>query len=296
MNRRQFVVSSSALLATSVSDIMTSVNAGQSSALPVTSKMPVLFVGHGSPMNAITQNRYHQTWRELGESLPRPSAILVISAHWRSIGVTRIMNNPEPETIHDFFGFPDELYEQLYSAPGSPQAAKLTSEVLIQDDLMTEMADEQGLDHGSWSVLLAMYPKANIPVFQLSIDYQKPASFHYRLGRKLAELRRRGVLIIGSGNMIHNLRARRRSSDQPYDWALELENEWVGAIEDHNDQPVIDAPVSRNQLMKLAHPTLEHFYPLLYTLGAKDKNDQVEFFNQGFTGSSISMRSVVYSA
>lgn len=301
MNRREFILNSSVLLSASVGGFITNSNADEVIKLPHTKKMPVLFIGHGSPMHAITQDRFNQQWSNLGQTIQTPHAILVISAHWRSLGKTKIMSTAQPETIHDFRGFPEKLYQQQYPAQGSPSAAHLTHELLqnkTPSDLKISslLDDEQGLDHGTWCVLLAMYPEANIPVYQLSIDIEKPASFHYEIGKKIAALRNRGVLIMGSGNMIHNLRANRLPNNQPHDWALNLENYLSQAIENHHDQPLVNAVKQHEKLMRLAHPTLEHYYPLLYALGAKNERDKVTFFNTGYTRSSISMRSMIYTA
>jgi 4,5-DOPA dioxygenase extradiol len=298
MNRRQFLLSSGVLLAASVGDVMAFGNGGEKP-LPRTQKMPVLFIGHGSPMNAIERNEYHLAWRDLGERLPRPSAILVVSAHWQSLGVTKIMSNPEPQTIHDFGGFPDEMYQLQYPAPGMPYAAGLTDKLLQAESpsatpVTTALEAEQGFDHGTWCVLLAMYPKADIPVYQLSIDIQKPADFHYAVGQKLAGLRERGVMILGSGNLIHNLRAPSLPGDAPFDWAQALEQHLSQGLQSHDDQRLIEAPGKHSQIMRLAHPTLEHYYPLLYALGSKDYRDSVKLFNASYVRSAIAMHSVLF--
>jgi len=214
VNRRKFILSSGALLSTSISGILSAATTQGQTNLPRTEKMPVLFVGHGSPMNAIRDNSFSRTWRDIGERLPTPNAILVISAHWLSSGNTQVMATPVPKTIYDFGGFPQELFDQKYPAPGSLAAANLTYELLQEQthsgfNIKPELEHERGLDHGTWSVLNVMYPKADIPVFQLSIDYDQPAAYHYDIGRQLAELRSRGVMIMGSGNIIHNLFAPR---------------------------------------------------------------------------------------
>ena len=299
MGRRKFIVNSSVLFGTSMISRLSAATLQLD--LPHTVKMPVLFVGHGSPMNAILKNRYHQEWQNLGKRLPTPSAILVVSAHWRSLGRTQVMATAAPETIHDFGGFPEKLFDQQYPAKGYLAASELAYELLQGRrhsglQINSELDHEQGLDHGTWSVLLAMYPEANIPVFQVSIDIEKPADYHYAIGQHLAALRERGVMIMGSGNLVHNLRAPDIPDRKPYDWGLELESRLSEAIADHNDKPLIDASKMQPKLMQLAHPTLEHFYPLLYALGAKSKQDKVEFFNTDFASSAIAMRSVLYSA
>ena len=298
MNRRQFIINSSVLLSTTMSSILSASTKQQD--LPHTPKMPVLFIGHGSPMNAIDKNHYHQSWQKLGKDLPAPSAILVVSAHWVTSGVTKVMATPNPETIYDFGGFPQQLFDQKYPAKGSSSASGLAN-TLLQGrsqsgfQLSAELEHSRGLDHGTWSVLLAMYPKAQIPVFQISIDQQKPASYHYDIGRQLAALRERGVLIIGSGNMVHNLYAPRMPNKKPYEWGLELESLLATAMINHNDEVLIKAPNDLRKLMQLAHPTLEHYSPLLFALGAKNEKDKIEFFNTDFASSAIAMRSVMYS-
>lgn len=299
MNRRNFIINSSVLLGACMSNILSAATAQQD--LPHTPEMPVLFIGHGSPMNAIVKNRYHQQWQRLGQRLPTPAAILVISAHWRSLGRTQVMATQNPETIHDFGGFPEQLYEQQYPAQGLMAASQMTHELLQGQSqsgyqLNAQLEHDQGLDHGTWSVLIAMYPEANIPVFQVSIDIEKPAAYHYDIGLKLSALRERGVMIMGSGNLVHNLRAARMPDSKPYDWGLELESRLSEAMASHNDKALIDAPEKQLALMRLAHPTLEHYLPLLYTLGAKNNRDKVEFFNTDFASSAIAMRSVLYSA
>lgn len=298
MIRRKFLISSGALLGLSLSDLLAA--EGSQKRLPYTKKMPVLFVGHGSPMNAITKNHYHQKWQQLGKRLTMPSAILVVSAHWNTRGTTQVMVTPEPETIHDFGGFPAELFDQDYPVRGHRQASLLTHQLLqasvVKDSYSRVILEhDRGIDHGTWSVLLAMYPEANIPVLQLSIDQTKPAAYHYAMGQQLAALRERGVLIMGSGNMVHNLYAPRRPDKKPYEWALALEQYLSDAMATHQDKLLVEASGEYPELMQLAHPTLEHYIPLLYALGAKSQQGDVEFFNTDFSSSAIAMRSVIYS-
>lgn len=261
--------------------------------------MPVLFVGHGSPMNAIEKTPYHQMWQRLGKELPKPVAILVVSAHWLTEDNTAIMTTPKPETIHDFGGFPDELFAQQYPAAGSPHIAQATLQLLQQPianaPTRTRADQKRGYDHGTWSVLLPMFPKADIPVFQISIDYNKPAAFHYALGKYLAALRERGVMIIGSGNIVHNLMMLDTEDGKPFDWAIEFDTKVAKAIQQQDDQSIVKLTADQH-LTPMAHPTVDHFLPLLYVLGAKDKKDKVRFFNNSFSGSSISMRSVIFGA
>ncbi len=249
--------------------------------------MPVLFVGHGNPMNAIEKNEYHLKWQALGTEFPKPKAILVISAHWITNG-TKVTAMDRPKTIHDFGGFPDELFAQQYPVPGAPDFAKevqrLISKTTVQPDL------DWGLDHGTWSVLLPMFPKADIPVFQLSIDYTKPPQYHYDLAKELASLRIKGVLIIGSGNIVHNL-GKIDWSGKAFDWTIEFDQKIKGFIDSKNHQGVIDYE-KLGSIAKLAVPTNEHYLPLLYTLALQSKTDSLSYFNEKCEMGSMSMRSV----
>jgi len=251
--------------------------------------MPLLFVGHGSPMNAIEDNSYSRKWVELGKLLPRPQAILSISAHWLSSG-TFVTAMQKPRTIHDFGGFPDELFRQEYLAPGSPEIAetitKMSSEQLIGLD------QRWGLDHGTWSVLKPMFPLADIPVIQLSLDYSKPPEYHFELARQICQLREKGVLVIGSGNMVHNLRQLRFDEKIP-DWSEQFDDQIGRWIEEGDDHSIVRFQ-ELGSLAKMAHPSYDHFLPLLYVLGMKSKSDAPEFFNTGFQMGSISMRSVIW--
>lgn len=300
MQRRDFLRASS-LVALSLSPMLAQAlgTSTDLKELPQTPKMPVLFVGHGSPMNAIEDNTFRQNWQKIGKELPKPTAILMVSAHWLSDGHTAIMATSQPETIHDFGGFPEKLFAQQYPAHGSPQTAKLAAELLkkpLADGTQVKTAFDlrQGYDHGTWSVLLPMFPQANIPVFQISIDYFKPASYHYALGQQLAALRERGVLIMGSGNIVHNLEAERLASSKPYDWNQAVDQKIAQLLQKHDDQALIQF-ADNDKLIKLAHPTVDHLWPLFYALGAKHENDSVRFFNAAYAGSAISMRSVIFS-
>ncbi len=249
--------------------------------------MPVLFVGHGNPMNAIEDNEFSRVWIKLGEELPRPKAILCISAHWLTRGTwVTAMNNPE--TIHDFVGFPEKLFELQYKAPGSPELAKATQDLVYSTIVQSDMA--WGLDHGTWSVLTRMYPDADIPVFQLSIDIEKPARFHYQLGRELTQLRKQGVLIIGSGNIVHNL-GKIAWKDEAHDWAIEFDQKIKEKIVLRSDIEIIEYD-KMGTIAKLSVPSTDHFYPLLYVLGASEKTEPVTFYNEKCTMGSLSMRSV----
>jgi 4,5-DOPA dioxygenase extradiol len=255
-----------------------------------TERMPLLFIGHGNPMNAILDNKYSQTWKELGKRLPRPRAILCISAHWLTMSDTKVTAMEKPETIHDFGGFPELLYQQQYPAPGAPELAKETQHLIQNPPVALDY--DWGLDHGTWSVLLPMFPLADIPVYQLSIDYRKPPEFHYDLGKQLAALRERGVLIIGSGNLVHNLRVM-RFDGAPYDWAIEFDKKMEEWISSGNHKAIIEFR-SLGALASIAHPTHDHFLPLLYVLGLQHKQDSPEFFTEDIDLGSVSMRSVKF--
>lgn len=247
-------------------------------------KMPALFVGHGSPMNAVEDNEFSQAWRGLGRSLPRPTAIVCVSAHWETLesAVTAV---PEPKTIHDFFGFPEELNQKEYPAAGSPDlAARVQQLTGAQADL------KWGLDHGAWSVLCRMYPQADIPVVQLSLDRLKTAQQHYDFARQLQSLREEGVLILGSGNIVHNLRMV-IFEDTAYDWAVEFDQQVKRWIVNGDHQSIIHYE-SQGRAAALAVNTAEHYLPLLYVLGLQQPDDPVKFHTEKVTYGSLSMRCV----
>jgi 4,5-DOPA dioxygenase extradiol len=260
-------------------------------------RLPVLFVGHGSPMNAIEDNEFRRSWQALGAELgkrpARPELILCISAHWLSSGWW-LTAMDKPRTIHDFGGFPQELFEQQYPAPGAPEAAGEISRGLVQPPLGLDMQD-WGLDHGTWSVLKPMFPQADIPVIQLSMDYARPPAEHFALGRQLAPLRERGVLIVASGNIVHNLRAARFDAppNQAYDWATEFDGKIAGQMEQGDLAALADFQ-KMGRVAQLAHPTYDHFLPLLYAAGAVDAGEPLRFFNDSYQAASISMRSAVW--
>jgi 4,5-DOPA dioxygenase extradiol len=256
-----------------------------------TDKMPTLFIGHGSPMNAIDDNQYRRSWQELGKALPKPSAILSISAHWITHGVTKVTAMEKPKTIHDFGGFPNELYQQEYPASGSPTFANETIRMVNNPSIQSDF--DWGLDHGTWSVLLPMFPKADIPVYQLSIDYSKSPQFHYDLGLQLKSLRDKGVLILGSGNIVHNLGAM-NFANKTYEWAEEFDTTIKSFIDSSNHQGVIDFQ-RLGHVAQMAHPSYDHFIPLLYILALQEKSENVSYFNKSFDLGSISMRSLVIS-
>lgn len=252
--------------------------------------MPAIFIGHGNPMNAITQNAYTAAWRAIGESLPRPEAVLAISAHWYipGCGVTA---NAAPKTIHDFGGFPRELYEVQYPAPGSPGLAKRVKALL--SPLEVPLDESWGLDHGTWSVLNHIFPNADIPVVQLAIDERQPPQFHYELGKRLAPLREEGVLVIGSGNLVHNLHsyAWGRDGVNAYDWALRFEQQVRDLLMSGDDASIV-AYGKLGQDAMLSVPTPDHYLPLLYLLGLRRSNDPVSFPVEGVDGGSVSMLAV----
>lgn len=254
-------------------------------------RMPALFVGHGSPLNAIQDNTFSQQWQELGQHLPRPQAILSVSAHWLTPGKTLVGGMKQPRTIHDFGGFPDELFAQQYPAPGAPEMARLTTTLIQQTHVQTDQ--DWGLDHGTWSVLLPMYPLADIPVFQLSIDYGKPPRYHYELARDLRKLREKGVLIIGSGNIVHNLRAINFQGITP-DWATEFDQQIKSYLDTDQPDGIMDFQ-QLGSLAQIAHPTYDHYLPLLYAIAQREPEDQLTYFNEGWDAGSISMRSFILS-
>ncbi len=256
----------------------------------VTNILPALFVGHGNPMNALLSNAYTGQWRRMGERLPRPRAILSVSAHWFVPG-TGVTISTSPQTIHDFGGFPRELYRVQYPAPGDPDLARRVQTLLAP--LPVNLDESWGLDHGTWSVLCHMYPNADVPIVQLSIDESQPAAFHFEIGRKLAELRSEGVLIVGSGNLVHNLHAYAwgRHMPDPYDWAVRFEAEARGLLLAGDARPLIGYDALGHDA-RLAIPTPDHYLPLLYVVGTRQTGDLITFPVEGIEGGSISMLSV----
>jgi len=257
-----------------------------------TEKMPALFLGHGSPMNAIEENQFVTGFRTLAKTLPKPNAILCISAHWFTNG-TKVTAMEMPRTIHDFGGFPQELFDVQYPAKGSPELAKETKELLLPATV--ELDEYWGLDHGAWSVIKHLYPDANVPVIQLSIDYTKSGRYHFELAQKLNSLRHKGILIIGSGNIVHNLGlVDFRNFDKDnygYDWAIEVKETVNDYLGDGNFQPLIDFE-KQSKAFQLAIPTPEHYLPLIYALGLKEKNEELSLFNDKLLAGSLSMTSV----
>ncbi len=257
-----------------------------------TDKMPVLFLGHGSPMNAIEENEFVAGFRNIAKEIPKPNAILCISAHWETSGtfVTAMQN---PTTIHDFGGFPKELFDVQYPAPGSPDLAKQTKALVKKTEVGLD--DKWGLDHGAWSVIKHLYPNADVPVIQMSLDYNKPAQYHYELAQEIKSLREKGVLVIGSGNMVHNLGMvawdKLNASEYGFDWAIEASEKMKKFILDSDHDPLINFR-SQGKSFDLAIPTPEHYLPLLYSLALKEKNEQVSLFNDKAVAGSLTMTSV----
>jgi 4,5-DOPA dioxygenase extradiol len=257
-----------------------------------TEPMPVLFLGHGNPMNAIEDNEFVQGWRRVGKTLPRPNAILCISAHWETRG-TYVTAMEKPRTIHDFGGFPQKLYEVDYPAPGSPELAKETQRLIRKTEV--QLDEQWGLDHGAWSVIMHLFPKADVPVIEMSLDRFQPAKCHYELARDLAPLRRKGVLIIGSGNMVHNLRMvawdQFHVDNYSYDWALEASSKMKQYLVEGKHQNLINFK-SEGKAFDLAIPTPEHYLPLLYTLALKEDHEPLSLFNDKAVAGSLTMTSV----
>ena len=257
-----------------------------------TDKMPVLFLGHGSPMNAIEENEFVGGFRNIGKEIPKPNAILCVSAHWETKG-TFVTAMENPKTIHDFGGFPKALYDVQYPAHGSPELAKTTKALVKSTEI--DLDEKWGLDHGSWSVIKHLYPDADVPVIQMSLDYYKSAQYHYDLAKELKSLREKGVLIIGSGNMVHNLGMvawdRLSDADYGYHWALEARDKMNNFILNDDHKSLINFK-SQGRVFELAIPTPEHFLPLLYTLAMKDENEKVTLFNDKAIAGSLTMTSV----
>jgi 4,5-DOPA dioxygenase extradiol len=291
MDRKKFIQSLSILGLTGITMKLNALNQITNS-WNGTIQMPVLFLGHGSPMNAIEENEFVRGFRETGKTIPKPAAILCISAHWETNG-TFVTAMEKPKTIHDFGGFPKELYDVQYPAPGSPELAGETKGLITTAQVGLDQ--NWGLDHGCWSVVKHLYPIADIPVIQLSLDRGRGPQYHYDLARELSALRNKGVLIIGSGNMVHNLRMvawdRLNEADYGFDWALEASGKMKDYILSGNHQPLINYQ-SQGPAFQNAVPTPEHYLPLLYILALKEKNEDVHLFNDKAVGGSLTMTSV----
>ena len=256
----------------------------------MSARLPAIFLGHGNPMNALLRNGYTEAWRRLGETIPRPRAVLAVSAHWYEpqVGITV---TPVPPTIHDFGGFPRELYQVQYPAPGDPDLARRVRQILAP--IAARLDESRGLDHGAWAVLCHVYPAADVPVVQLSIDETQPAAFHYEVGMRLAPLRDEGVLILGSGNLVHNLHAYAwgRHDVQPFDWAVRFEAQVRGMLVAGEDRALVDYErLGRDAGLSI--PTPDHFLPLLYVAATRRPDDHVTFPVEGVDGGSVSMLGV----
>lgn len=255
---------------------------------PASEKMPVFFIGHGNPMNAILDNGITEGWAQSTRGVPRPKAILCVSAHWETRG-TWVTAMDKPKTIHDFYGFPQELFDVQYEAPGAPEFARIVTETVTSTPVSEDYS--WGLDHGTWSVLVKMYPEADIPVFQLSLNRNTSSEQHYALAKELAPLRSKGVLIIGSGNIVHNLRLADLSDDTPYAWAAEFDALSKKLIETRAHDKLIDYH-ELGTAAQLSIPTPEHYLPMLYAIALQGKEEPIRFFNEELVFRSGSMRSM----
>ena len=290
MNRKDFIKTLGLVpLTTAMTDLRT-LNALNES-LPNTEKMPVLFLGHGSPMNAIEENEFVSRFRKLGQELVKPNMILCISAHWETRG-TKVTAMQQPPTIHDFGGFPQALFDVQYPAPGSPELAAETKKIITKTEV--ELDHHWGLDHGAWSVIKHLYPNADVPVVQLSLDYTKTPQYHFELAQQLEKLRHKGVLIVGSGNVVHNLRRvawNKLNEAYAWDWAEEANEKMKSFILDGNFEALIQYH-KQGSSFAMSIPTPEHYLPLLYTLALKDPKEEAQLFNDKMVGGSIGMMSL----
>ena len=290
MNRKQFLQALSILPLASSAMKVNELNK-MTAPFGSTEQMPVLFIGHGSPMNAIEENEFVREWRNIGKTLPRPNAILCVSAHWETRG-TFVTAMEKPMTIHDFGGFPKALFDVQYPAPGSPELATLTREIVKKTEVGLD--EKWGLDHGAWSVINRLYPEADVPVIQISLDYYQAPQYHYDLASELAELRRKGVLIIGSGNMVHNLGLvawdKLDADSYGYDWAIEASEKMKKFILNGDHQPLINYKL-QGKAFNLAIPSPEHYLPLLYALALKEESEKVTLFNDKAIAGSLTMTS-----
>lgn len=261
-------------------------------AFSTTDRMPVLFLGHGNPMNALSDNSFTQGFQQMAKTLPKPGAILCISAHWETKG-TFVTAMQKPETIHDFGGFPQALFDVQYPAPGSPELALETQKLITSTAI--GLSNEWGLDHGCWTVLKFLYPNAEIPIVEMSIDYTKPASYHYELGKELAVLRRKGVLIVGSGNTVHNLQLaawdKMMLPGYAFEWA-HIANEKIKKMILENDHRSLINFDKQGREFELAVPTPEHYIPMLYTIGLREKDEKATVFNDAIVAGSLNMLSI----
>ena len=295
MNRKKFLQSLALLPLTGAAMKLNELNK-ITAPFNSTAQMPVLFLGHGSPMNAIEENEFVTGFRNIGKEITKPNAIICISAHWETKG-TFVTAMEKPPTIHDFGGFPQALFDVQYPAPGDPELAKETKSLITKTTVGLD--DKWGLDHGAWSVIKHLYPNADVPVIQLSLDYSQPPQYHYDLAKQLASLRKKGVLIIGSGNLVHNLRMvawdKLNAGEYGYDWALEAKAKMNQFILSNDHQQLINYK-SQGKAFDLAIPTPEHYLPLLYTLALKETDEKVSLFNDKALAGSLSMTSLKIDA
>jgi len=295
MNRKKFLQSLALLPLTGAAMKLNELNK-ITAPFNSTAQMPVLFLGHGSPMNAIEENEFVTGFRNIGKEITKPNAIICISAHWETKG-TFVTAMQKPPTIHDFGGFPQALFDVQYPAPGDPELAKETKSLITKTTVGLD--DKWGLDHGAWSVIKHLYPNADVPVIQLSLDYSQPPQYHYDLAKQLASLRKKGVLIIGSGNLVHNLRMvawdKLNAGEYGYDWALEAKAKMNQFILSNDHQQLINYK-SQGKAFDLAIPTPEHYLPLLYTLALKETDEKVSLFNDKALAGSLSMTSLKIDA
>ena len=291
MKRKQFLHSLALMPLTGFAMKLNELNK-MTEPLSSTEKMPVLFLGHGSPMNAIEENEFVTGFRNVGKEIPKPNAILCVSAHWETKG-TFVTAMEKPRTIHDFGGFPKALFDVQYPAPGSPELAKETKRIIKKTEIGLD--EKWGLDHGAWSVVKHLYPNADIPVIQMSIDYTQGAQYHYELAKELASLRKKGVLIIGSGNMVHNLGMvawdKLNAGEYGFDWALEASGKMKKFILSNDHKQLINFK-SQGKAFDLAIPTPEHYLPLIYALGLKEENEKISLFNDKAVAGALTMTSV----
>lgn len=294
MERRNFLQSIAIMALAGVVYKLNGVN-NMLEKINIAEKMPVLFVGHGSPMNAIEENEFVAGWRNVAKTIPIPKAIICVSAHWETKG-TFVTIADKPETIHDFGGFPKALFDVQYPAPGNPQLAKETKDNIKKT--IVGLDDKWGLDHGCWSVLRCLYPNADVPIIQLSLDYSKPPQYHYELAKELASLRSKGILIVGSGNIVHNLGMvswdNLNTPGFGYDWAIEA-NEKIKKLIIDGDHKQLTNYISLGKAVEKAIPTPEHYLPLLYALALKEENEKISFFNDKAVAGSLTMTSVLIS-
>lgn len=291
MNRKTFLKSLAILPLTAVAMKLNDLNK-MTESFTSTDKMPVLFLGHGSPMNAIEENEFVTGFRNIGKNIPKPKAILVISAHWETRG-TFVTAMKKPRTIHDFGGFPKALFDVQYPAPGSPELANETKELIKKTSVGLD--DKWGLDHGAWSVVKHLYPLADVLIIQMSIDYTQNAQYHYDLAKELAALRNKGVLIVGSGNMVHNLGMlaweKLNATEYGFDWAIEASTKMKQFILNNDHKSLINFQ-SQGKAFDLAIPSPEHYLPMIYSLALKDENEKVTLFNDKAVAGSLTMTSI----